>query len=614
MNKQLVSIGKTEDGGDLMVDVPRLVEGKLVTQSSSGGGKSMTIRTLLERTHGMLPHIILDKDGEFASLRERHNYVLAGKSGDIPAHPKTAEVLAKRTMAMGFSLIVDLYDLLHADKHLFVRLFLEAVFNADKKLWRERLLVIDEAHRFCPENGEGVSEAKEIIIECCDDGRKRGLGVVLATQRIAKLDKSALAECENKLIGRTNYDDDRRRAGKELGFSAKDELLAIRDLRRGQFFAQGAALSDNVVKATIHLARTTHPKAGHRIRLKTPAPTAAVKAMLAKLKDIPKEAETDLRDRKAMAGRIADLESQIRVLKAPKPAAAPIPLPKAPEAAPGPTRAQIRGFLEADRRTVADACAHRADLAMEDIVNSIVGLRSSAAAALHAEINKMGRAMDLSVGAIAARLRKDLKASAGALPKPDIKEAKPAPAAETPKPARVQGPAVAPAPDVSDGKPLGECERNIVAFLAAMPWQLFTKRQVARLCRPRKFYSANGGGFNNALSRLRSIGAISEDGAGRMKLHDAAGGLGIIPPGSRPQHTVESWLAKLGAAERAIYEALQSSGRHMQKEEIAERTQYRPEGGGFNNAISGLKSIGLVASGPDGLFVDRATAEMLREA
>lgn len=311
-----VEIGRLEDGKPFYIDVKRIVEGKQVVQSSSGGGKSMTLRTMLEATHGILPHIILDKDGEYSTLRERHDYILAGKNGDIPTSCHTAAMLARKVMELDLSIIVDLYDLPHDDKHKFVRIFMEAAFNAPKTQWHDRLFVVDEAHRFCPENGEGVSEAKDIIIECCDDGRKRGMGMVLATQRIAKLDKSALAECENKLIGRTNFDDDRRRAGKELGFSSKEDLLSLRDLKRGYFYAQGAALSDEVVKVIINKAKTTHPSSGHRIIKKAPAPTSKVKSALAKLIDLPKEAEKEAQDLMGLQSKVRQLEMALRQAQA----------------------------------------------------------------------------------------------------------------------------------------------------------------------------------------------------------------------------------------------------------------------------------------------------------
>ena len=200
--KNIVSIGKhTEGRGDLKIDIGRLIETRLLIQASSGGGKSMTLRTILENTFGKTPHIILDTEGEFSTLREKYDYVLCGQGGDIPADPRTAQLLAQKMLELNASIIIDLYELKHLDRHRFVKLFLETLINAPKELWGPRLIVIDEAHQYCPEKGFGTSEAWETVIELCEKGRKRGLGTILATQRLSKLSKDAAAECQNKHRG-----------------------------------------------------------------------------------------------------------------------------------------------------------------------------------------------------------------------------------------------------------------------------------------------------------------------------------------------------------------------------------------------------------------------------
>ncbi|HET6372680.1 MAG TPA: hypothetical protein VFG76_05200, partial [Candidatus Polarisedimenticolia bacterium] len=47
-----------------------------------GGGKSWCLRRILEQTHGAIQHLVIDPEGEFASLRERFDYVHAAKHGE----------------------------------------------------------------------------------------------------------------------------------------------------------------------------------------------------------------------------------------------------------------------------------------------------------------------------------------------------------------------------------------------------------------------------------------------------------------------------------------------------------------------------------------------------
>jgi monomeric isocitrate dehydrogenase len=94
------------------VSLDQLMVGGLLLQAGSGGGKSRAIRQLLEETHGRVQHLVIDPEGEFASLRERFDYVHAAPHGaDVVATPKTARVLCRRLVEIGASAVLDIYDL-----------------------------------------------------------------------------------------------------------------------------------------------------------------------------------------------------------------------------------------------------------------------------------------------------------------------------------------------------------------------------------------------------------------------------------------------------------------------------------------------------------------------
>lgn len=293
------------------IDLSKLIDTKLLIQANSGGGKSWLIRRILEQSHGKVQHIILDPEGEFGTLREKYDYILAGKGGDTPAEPRSAALLAKRLLELKVSAIIDLYELHPQERKKFVRLFLEAMVNAPKELWHPVLVVIDEAHTFVPEKGE--SEAANAVIGLASLGRKRGFGAILATQRISKLHKDAAAECNNKLIGRTGLDIDRKRAGEELGFTGKDEFLSLRSLKPGEFYAFGPAISDEVKKVEVGTVQTSHPKAGSRALTQVVPPTEKIKNILGKLADLPAEAHKEAQTVAELKQQIKELTHQLRM-------------------------------------------------------------------------------------------------------------------------------------------------------------------------------------------------------------------------------------------------------------------------------------------------------------
>ena len=296
----------------LTVDTDHLITSRLLIQGSSGAGKGWAIRTLLEQTHGRVQQIVLDKEGEFSTLREQYDYILAGADGDVPATPKTARVLCHHLMELGASAVIDLYDLTNADRRAFVRDFLTELMALPKEFWRPLLVVIDEAHFYAPEGAP--SEAAAAVISLCSEGRKRGYSAVLATQRLSKLSKDAAADLHNKMIGLTGLDVDVRRAADELGFG-KDQAATLKKLKAGQFYVYGPAFSPEVTLVRTGEIQTTHPKAGQIAAYTPPPPAEAVQALLEQLKGLAEEAEAEIKAEQEKADRTAALERQVESLQ-----------------------------------------------------------------------------------------------------------------------------------------------------------------------------------------------------------------------------------------------------------------------------------------------------------
>src|SRR5216684_1816440 len=124
------------------IDLPTLIDTRLLIQANSGGGKSWLIRRLLEQSHGKVQQIVIDLEGEFFTLREKFDYILAAKEGDTAAEPRSAALLARRLLELNVSAIIDLYELSHQERKRFVRLFLSAMINAPKSLWHPCLVIV----------------------------------------------------------------------------------------------------------------------------------------------------------------------------------------------------------------------------------------------------------------------------------------------------------------------------------------------------------------------------------------------------------------------------------------------------------------------------------------
>src|SRR5580658_7744992 len=287
-------IGQIVGGKKLELDLPALVDTRLLIQANSGGGKSWLLRLIAERAG--IQTIVLDNEGEFASLRETVDVLLVGAGGELPANPRHASLLARRLL----------------EYRRFVKLLLESLIHLPRELWRPTLVIFDEAHIYCPERGAGEAESTETVISLMSQGRKRGFAGIVASQRLSKLHKDAAAEANNVIIGRTWLDADQARAGDALGLSKADRLK-LRDLDQGEFYAFGPALGQpGVVHFRSDQVRTTHPRPGQRHLLTAPAPSRAIRGVLAKFADLPQEAKDEIRGLDGARRRIAELEREIK--------------------------------------------------------------------------------------------------------------------------------------------------------------------------------------------------------------------------------------------------------------------------------------------------------------
>ena len=300
---------------ELALDV--LLRTHLLIWASTGGGKSWLIRRLAEQLFGKVPVIIVDREGEFPTLREKLGFVLVGPGGETPADVRSAKMLAEKLLELRASAVCDLYELKHETRHEWVKAFVTGLVDAPKRLWGPCVVVIDEAHLFAPEKGQGESPAYGAVCDLAGQGRKRGFGIVLATQRLSKLSKNATAEMYNQAAGATARQADRDRAAYEMGISDRKEIKefseTLRLMDRGTFFFQGRAISMDRVLVKVGPVETTHAEAGSASYKSGPPPTPEkIKAMLPKLADLPKAAEEKARTEAELKVEIRSLKAQLR--------------------------------------------------------------------------------------------------------------------------------------------------------------------------------------------------------------------------------------------------------------------------------------------------------------
>ena len=62
------------------------------------------------------------------------------------------------------------------------------------------LLIVEEAHNYCPERGFGNAVSSNILRTVASEGRKFGMGLCIVSQRPAKVDKNIISQCNTNII------------------------------------------------------------------------------------------------------------------------------------------------------------------------------------------------------------------------------------------------------------------------------------------------------------------------------------------------------------------------------------------------------------------------------
>ncbi|MCJ7606796.1 MAG: ATP-binding protein [Thermoplasmata archaeon] len=68
------------------------------------------------------------------------------------------------------------------------------------------MLVVEEAHNFCPQ--QGLVACSKVFRTIASEGRKFGLGLMVISQRPAKIDKNVLSQCNTQIILKVNNPND----------------------------------------------------------------------------------------------------------------------------------------------------------------------------------------------------------------------------------------------------------------------------------------------------------------------------------------------------------------------------------------------------------------------
>ncbi len=501
-----------------------------------------------------------------STLREKFDYVLVGKDGETPASPRSAALVAHRLLELHASAVCDLYELKHHERHQWVSTFLDAMIEAPKKLWHPVIVLVDEAHVFCPEKGKGESVASQAMIDICTRGRKRGICAIFATQRLGMLNKDASSNLQNRLIGPTFEDVNRKRAAELLGIEPKMQREfnhQMQMLQPGNFWALGRAISTERVLVKIGEVQTSHPEMGSgKHSAVAPPPSAKIREMMPKLADLPQEAEQKAKTEAELNREIRELKAKNQQLErnASKPAV--------------PAAVMDPRVIE---REVAKATAH--------LTRRIELMQKQGAQALKA-LSALGE-LGIPVPSVVAVNGSHI------VPIP-------------PAPVRVPEPKPV---IVSDGSAaIGKLHQQIAAILAAYYPDPIDKDLLAVMVG-----RSPGGSFSARLSECRAAGLLDDADRGHVKAteHAAREYIGQFKVPSTTQEVRDLWDPKIGDLHKQMLDVLIAAGGDAVRIEDLAGAVGRVAGGSFSARVSELRATGLLVDAGRGFVAANKKALFL---
>lgn len=95
------------------------------------------------------------------------------------------------------------------------------------------MLVLEEAHNFCPEKGFGRTVSSDILRTIASEGRKFGLGLLVISQRPARVDKNILSQCNTQIIMKVTNPNDLQAISKGLEGISSDVVEDIKRISPG---------------------------------------------------------------------------------------------------------------------------------------------------------------------------------------------------------------------------------------------------------------------------------------------------------------------------------------------------------------------------------------------
>lgn len=515
--------------------------------------------------------------------------VFGGSHADFPLGATHGEALAEIVGTSNTPAILDTSQMKVSERTRFFTDFADAIMRKNRGPLH---LYVDEAHVFMPQGKVPDPQAGVMLAagnNMVSGGRSRGLRITLITQRPAKLHKDSLTQVETLVAMRLIAPQDRKAVEEWIKDNADDDgkqiIASLPTLRVGEgwVWSPEANILERVRFPRIRTFDSSAAPDGDDVGggpVLAPVDSETIRTRLSTI-----AAEVVANDPKALRARIAELDKQVRDLKA-----AP-----AQEVDQG---AEQRGYERGWREGATEQRSR--------MVPSLATITNATAT-----INRIARELDVAVND--AYKVNDPKEETLAIPAFVSKSVQKRVVAQMAGPRGPTFTGLVPAPRArqidarapsSNGELTG-AERKVLTVLSQ-----YDACEIGKLALLTG-YAVTGGAFRNTLGALRTKGLLEGENTGAMRITEDglhAGPFDEMPTGEALR---QHWLnhASFGKSARDSLAALLENPRGLTLEQIAEVTAREAAGGAFRNGLGELRTAGVLVGKNTGVMT--ASAELL---
>lgn len=518
-----------------------------------GAGKSNVAAVMAEEMfEASLPFVVVDPVGAWWGLRSSKDGkgpglsipIFGGYRGDVPLERGGAELVADLVVDQSMSCVLDVsaFESERA-KREFLTAFAERLFRRKGQPGNAGPLhlFLEEADDYAPQRHSGPEMARCLgaFQRIVKQGRARGLGSTMISQRSASLNKDLLTQIETLIVLRTTSPQDRKAVSLWVEYHGQSEelLASLHELKDGEAWIWSPWL--DIVKRV-------------QIRRRATFDSGATPTMVSSKKTRTTLADVDL---DSLRERMADT------------------IKRAKEEDPRELRRRIRELEDALSQRPVETKTERVEV---PVVPD--GFSESLTEALKV-VERTGN--DLSIVGDALS---EMRSLVGRVQ--DARVTTNTEAVATP-PVR---PAAASPRVASEPSDLGKPERAVLSVLAQFP-QGRTPAQLALLTG----YSARSSTISVVLSKLRRRDYVLHGQPVRASVQGLSAIRGHYEELPTGRGLLEYWFRELGKTGRAVLEVLVETYPHQTSlEEVASKTGYSPDSSTISVAMSRLRRLEIV--------------------